>query len=193
MEEIIVGVVGVLQFDVLKYRLENEYNVEIRMEGLPYEYIRWVESSETPVENISGTSDLAPIDEQEKILKELFPDVKQVGLLYCSAEANSLYQIELFEKACDADGVAYKRYAIADTNEIQAVVSTAASEYSQCMIKKQMNYNLTGRYAAHALPEHSNYVITYIRDSQVGNYLDRSVIRVTVRDDGMIQKVSFSR
>ena len=42
--------------------------------------------------NISGTSDLAPIEEQEAMLKELFPDVKQVGLLYCSAEANSLYQ-----------------------------------------------------------------------------------------------------
>ena len=72
-------------------------------------------------------------------------------------------------------------------------ISSAASEYSQCMIKKEINYNTTGRYAAHALPEHSNYVITYIRDSQVGSFLDRSIIRVTVRDDGMIQKVSFSR
>ena len=44
MEEIIVGVVGVLQFDVLKYRLENEYNVEIRLENLPYEHIRWIEN-----------------------------------------------------------------------------------------------------------------------------------------------------
>lgn len=78
--------------------------------------------------NISGTSDLAPIDEQEKILLELYPSPKQVGLLYCSAEANSLYQIELFEKALSADGVTSKRYSIADTNEIQAVVSTAASE-----------------------------------------------------------------
>ena len=42
MEEIIVGVVGVLQFDVLKYRLENEYNVDIRLENLPYEHIRWI-------------------------------------------------------------------------------------------------------------------------------------------------------
>ena len=46
MEEIIVGVVGVLQFEVLKYRLENEYNVEIRMESLPYEYIRWIENKD---------------------------------------------------------------------------------------------------------------------------------------------------
>ena len=55
--------------------------------------------------NISGTSDLAPIEEQEAMLKELFPDVKQVGLLYCSAEANSLYQIQLFEAALDKDGI----------------------------------------------------------------------------------------
>ena len=46
MEEIIVGVVGVLQFEVLTYRLENEYNVEVKLEKLPYEYIRWVENPE---------------------------------------------------------------------------------------------------------------------------------------------------
>ena len=72
-------------------------------------------------------------------------------------------------------------------------ISSAASEYSQCMVKKQMNYNLTGRYAAHGVPEHSTYVITYIKDNRVGTFLDRSIIRVTVRDDGIIQNVSFSR
>lgn len=72
-------------------------------------------------------------------------------------------------------------------------ISSAANDYSQCMVKKEMNYNHTGRYAAHALPEHATYVITYIRDNRIGNVLDRSVIRVTVRDDGKIQKVSFSR
>ena len=46
MEEIIVGVVGVLQFEVLTYRLENEYNVEVKLEKLPYEYIRWVENAD---------------------------------------------------------------------------------------------------------------------------------------------------
>ena len=78
--------------------------------------------------NISGTSDLAPIEEQEAMLKELFPDVKQVGLLYCSSEANSLYQIQLFEAALDKDGIAYKEYAIADTNEVQSVTTAAAGE-----------------------------------------------------------------
>ena len=63
MEEIIVGVVGVLQFEVLKYRLENEYNVEIRMENLPYEYIRWIENEDIDLNTITGTSDMKKIQD----------------------------------------------------------------------------------------------------------------------------------
>lgn len=61
MEEIIVGVVGVLQFDVLKYRLENEYNVEIRMDTLPYEYIRWIGNEDIDLDRLSGTSDMKKV------------------------------------------------------------------------------------------------------------------------------------
>ena len=61
MEEIIVGVVGVLQFDVLKYRLNNEYNVEIILENLPYEHIRWVENPDFDPETLTGTSDMKKI------------------------------------------------------------------------------------------------------------------------------------
>ena len=62
MEEIIVGVVGVLQFEVLKYRLENEYNVEIRMDNLPYEHIRWiVNKEEIDLDKIAGTSDMKKV------------------------------------------------------------------------------------------------------------------------------------
>ena len=57
MEEIIVGVVGVLQLEVLQYRLENEYNVEIRMEQLPYEHVRWIENKDIDVAALSVTSD----------------------------------------------------------------------------------------------------------------------------------------
>lgn len=78
--------------------------------------------------NISGTSDLAPIAEQEDMLVELFPDAKLVGLLYCSAEANSLYQVELFGAALEEDGISYKTYPIADTNEVQAVTTAAVGE-----------------------------------------------------------------
>ena len=62
MEEIIVGVVGVLQFEVLTYRLQNEYNVEVKLERLPYEHIRWIENpSEIDVNKIQGTSDMKKI------------------------------------------------------------------------------------------------------------------------------------
>ena len=61
MEEIIVGVVGVLQFDVLKFRLESEYNVEIRLEPLPYEHIRWIENEQIDMDKINGTSDMKKI------------------------------------------------------------------------------------------------------------------------------------
>ena len=62
MEEIIVGVVGVLQFEVLEYRLKNEYNVDIKLETLPYEYIRWIENpEEIDVSRIVGTSDMKKI------------------------------------------------------------------------------------------------------------------------------------
>jgi peptide chain release factor 3 len=58
MDEIIVGVVGVLQFEVLEYRLKNEYNVDIKLEQLPYEYIYWIESEDIDVNKIVGTSDM---------------------------------------------------------------------------------------------------------------------------------------
>jgi putative ABC transport system substrate-binding protein len=75
--------------------------------------------------NISGTSDLAPIDEQEKMLVELFPDAKNVAILYCSAEPNSKYQATEFEKALDADGISYKEFTAADSNDIPSVTQSA--------------------------------------------------------------------
>ena len=63
LEEIIVGVVGVLQFEVLTYRLKNEYNVEVAMDILPYEYIRWIDYSPVPVDKIQGTSDMKRVQD----------------------------------------------------------------------------------------------------------------------------------
>ena len=57
MEEVIVGVVGVLQFEVLEYRLKNEYGVEVRREGLPYQYLRWIENQDIDVKALDLTSD----------------------------------------------------------------------------------------------------------------------------------------
>jgi putative ABC transport system substrate-binding protein len=79
--------------------------------------------------NISGTSDLAPIDEQEKMLAELFPDAKNVAILYCSAEPNSRYQATEFEKALESDGISYKEFTAADSNDI-ASVTQSAIEYA---------------------------------------------------------------
>ena len=63
MEEVIVGVVGVLQFEVLEYRLKNEYNVDIRMQTLPYEHIRWIENEDLDPKNLDLTSDTKRIED----------------------------------------------------------------------------------------------------------------------------------
>ena len=80
MEEIIVGVVGVLQFDVLKFRLENEYNVDIRLEPLPYEHIRWIENDDIDVAKITGTSDMKKIKDMKGNPLLLFVNSWSVGM-----------------------------------------------------------------------------------------------------------------
>ncbi len=81
MEEIIVGVVGVLQFDVLKFRLENEYNVDIRLENLPYEHIRWIENKEeVDMDRLTGTSDMKKIMDLKGNPLLLFVNAWSVGM-----------------------------------------------------------------------------------------------------------------
>ncbi len=80
MEEIIVGVVGVLQFDVLKYRLENEYNVEIRLENLPYEHIRWIENKDIDLDKLTGTSDMKKIRDLKDNPLLLFVNQWSIGM-----------------------------------------------------------------------------------------------------------------
>ena len=87
-----------------------------------------VESNEAPGRNVTGASDLAPIDEQIAMLMELIPDVQKVGILYCSAEPNSIYQSELAQTELDKAGVAWAEYTAADSNEVQSVVTKAISE-----------------------------------------------------------------
>lgn len=78
--------------------------------------------------NISGTSDLAPLDQQAAMIQELFPDAKTVGLLYCSAEPNSVYQITKVEEYLKAEGITCKQFAFADVNDLSAVTQNACSE-----------------------------------------------------------------
>ena len=63
MEEVIVGVVGTLQFEVLEYRLKNEYNVDIIMSGLPYQYIRWIGNDDIDVKSLDLASDTKRIQD----------------------------------------------------------------------------------------------------------------------------------
>ena len=76
--------------------------------------------------NISGTSDLAPLDQQAAMVQELFPDAKNVGLLYCSAEPNSVYQCDVMEGCLTDMGFTVSRYAFTDTNDVTSVAQTAA-------------------------------------------------------------------
>ncbi len=78
--------------------------------------------------NISGTSDLAPLDEQAAMLNELFPDAKKVGLLYCSAEANSQYQVDTVKAALEGMGYTCEYYAFSDSNDLSTIVTKAADE-----------------------------------------------------------------
>ena len=78
--------------------------------------------------NVSGTSDLAPLDQQAAMVKEWFPEAKTVGLVYCSAEANSQYQVDEVQKELEKLGFTCKQYAFADSNEMQSVTQKAASE-----------------------------------------------------------------
>lgn len=77
--------------------------------------------------NISGTSDLAPLDEQAAMIQELFPEAEQVGLLYCSAEPNSQYQVDVMKEELEALGYACIPYGFSDSNDISSVTMTAAS------------------------------------------------------------------
>lgn len=76
--------------------------------------------------NVSGTSDLAPLDKQAEMVKELFPTAKKVGLLYCSAEANSVYQVEVMEKELAKLGYETARFSFTDTNDVASVAQKAA-------------------------------------------------------------------
>ena len=94
----------------------TEYSVALRID----------ESGRTVGGNISGTSDLAPLDEQAAMLNELFPDAKNVGLLYCSAEANSQYQVDTVKAALEELGYTCEYYAFSDSNDLATIATNAA-------------------------------------------------------------------
>ena len=87
-----------------------------------------VESNDAPGGNVTGTSDLTPVKEQMDLLMEILPETKTVGILYCSAEANSVLQADMAKEALDALGVAYEDYTVSSSNEIQTVVESAVGK-----------------------------------------------------------------
>lgn len=78
--------------------------------------------------NISGTSDLAPLEEQAAMVQELFPNAQNIGILYCSAEPNSQYQADVVREELEAQGYTCKDYTFSDSNDISSVTMTAVSK-----------------------------------------------------------------
>ena len=78
--------------------------------------------------NISGTSDLAPLDQQAKMLQEIFPDAQTVGLLYCSGEPNSVYQCTVIEGYLKDMGYTVEWFAFTDTNDVASVTQSACDK-----------------------------------------------------------------
>ena len=76
-------------------------------------------------DNVSGTSDLAPLDEQAAMIQELFPDAQNVGLLYCSGEPNSVYQVTTIQGYLEEMGYTCEQYAFTDVNDLSSVAQTA--------------------------------------------------------------------
>ncbi len=95
LEEIIVGVVGVLQFEVLKYRLENEYNVEIKMDMLPYEHIRWIVNTDIDIDKLTGTSDMKKVTDLKDRPLLLFINSWSIGM---TLERNEGLELEEFSR-----------------------------------------------------------------------------------------------
>ena len=83
-----------------------------------------VDSNQLPGGNLSGTSDLTPVKEQIALLKQILPDAKSVGILYCSAESNSEIQARMAREAIEAEGMTAVDYTVASSNEIQTVVAS---------------------------------------------------------------------
>lgn len=78
--------------------------------------------------NVTGTSDLAPIESQADMIKELVPEAEKVGIVYCSAETNSIFQAQMMGSSLTEKGISFETYTIADKEELEKTVHKAASE-----------------------------------------------------------------
>ncbi|MCR4821512.1 MAG: ABC transporter substrate-binding protein [Treponema sp.] len=88
------------------------------------ETAKLVKSNQKPETNVSGTSDLTPVAAQIKLLKKILPSAQRVGLLYCSSEANSIFQIDIAKNACREAGLEFVEGSVSNSNEIQQVTQS---------------------------------------------------------------------
>ncbi len=95
----------------------TDYATALQMEN-------WSGTSGT---NISGTTDLAPLEDQAQMLLDLFPDAQNVGLLYCSAEPNSVYQVNIVREYLEGQGLTCTDYTFSDSNDLASVTQTACA------------------------------------------------------------------
>lgn len=131
------------------------------------ESAKLVESNSRPGTNVSGTSDLTPVAQQIKLLKSAFPNAKTVGLMFCSSEQNSLFQIDLAKKACEAEGLAYIEGSVSNSNEIQ-----------------QVTQSLVGKVDAIYIPTDNMLAAGMATVAMVAN---QNKIPTIVGEDGMVQ------
>lgn len=88
------------------------------------ESAKLVKSNKNPGTNVTGTSDLTPCAAQMELITKLFPNAKTVGMIYCSSEQNSMFQVKLAEEACDKLGLKYVEATVSNSNEIQQVTQS---------------------------------------------------------------------
>lgn len=93
-----------------------------------YVAARLVNSNEVPGTNVSGTTDMNPVADQIKLLKELFPDTKTVGVLYTSSEDNSVLQAKMAKEAIEAEGMVYTEVTVTNSNDVQQATQSIVEE-----------------------------------------------------------------
>ena len=93
-----------------------------------YESTDLIQSNDEPGGNVTGASDLTPIDDQFDLLTELLPDAKKVAIMYCGSEDNSIFQGQIAQEAAEDHGLEYEVYTVTDSNDIQSVASQIVSD-----------------------------------------------------------------
>ena len=111
----------------------TDYATALQMEN-------WTGTSGT---NISGTTDLAPLEDQAQMLLDLFPDAQNVGLLYCSAEPNSVYQVNIVREYLEGQGLTCTDYTFSDSNDLASVTQTACASSDVIYIPTDASYAST--------------------------------------------------